>query len=134
MSGSCTTRTCWRQLPNLRSVSNHLKYKFERAIQVIADNTGKKFMPEDLGMGMPAIEDIVYSEGSPDFCLADRQTGSLGTQNRECSNTTGPGGCNTLCCGRGFRTEYKMENCRCKFNWCCHVVCDKCMRPVHRCM
>jgi len=133
MSGSCTTRTCWRQLPNLRSVSNRLKSKFDRAIQVVADNTGKRFMPETMGSRVPEIEDIVFSEGSPNFCLRNHTTGSLGTKNRECTLTNGTGGCHTLCCGRGYRTEWKTENCRCKFNWCCNVVCDKCQRPVYKC-
>ncbi|KAJ6216649.1 hypothetical protein RDWZM_007806 [Blomia tropicalis] len=134
MSGSCTTKTCWRQLPSLRSVSNRLKSKFDRAIQVIADNTGKRFMPEDTGSRVPEMEDIVYSEGSPNFCNANRQTGSLGTRGRECTNTTGTGGCNMLCCGRGFRTEETIENCRCTFNWCCNVRCDKCRRKVFKCL
>ncbi|UXI14978.1 Frizzled-8 [Sarcoptes scabiei] len=134
MSGSCTTKTCWRQLPNLRSVSNRLKSKFDLAIQVIADNTGKRFLPEDNGARWPNQEDIVYSETSPNFCTADRLTGSLGTRGRECTNSTGTGGCDMLCCGRGFRTIMKTENCRCKFNWCCNVVCEKCRRPVQVCL
>ena len=132
MSGSCTTKTCWRQLPSLRSVSSRLKKRFDKAVQVIADNSGRRFMPED-SLKLEK-EDIVYSERSPNFCSADKKTGSLGTRGRECTNTTGPGGCDMLCCGRGFETKMVIKNCRCKFNWCCNVQCDTCHIPVHYCL
>ena len=39
---------------------------------------------------------------SPDYCIGSDQTGSFGTQGRQCNKTSpGTDGCNLMCCGRG---------------------------------
>lgn len=129
MSGSCTLQTCWHKLPSFRDVGAVLKDKFDGASKVIATNDGRSFTPEVATIKLPSSEDLVYSEESPDFCIADKSTGSLGTQGRECNITSkGVDGCELLCCGRGTLTNKKTvkEACRCRFNWCCEVVCEVC--------
>lgn len=138
LSGSCTLRTCWRKMPSFRDVGNRLKERFDGAAKVIPSNDGRRFIPEGATIKPPGRVDLVYSEESPDFCRANRKTGSLGTQGREC-NATSPGvdGCELLCCGRGYRTRKVLEkvNCNCVFRWCCEVMCKTCetMRAVNTC-
>lgn len=138
LSGSCTLRTCWRKMPSFRDVGNRLKERFDGAAKVIPSNDGRRFIPEGATIKPPGRVDLVYSEESPDFCRANRKTGSLGTQGREC-NATSPGvdGCELLCCGRGYKTRKVLEkvNCNCVFRWCCEVMCKTCetMRAVNTC-
>nr|UTS77833.1 Wnt6 [Laodelphax striatellus] len=138
LSGSCTLRTCWRKMPAFREVGNRLKERFDGAAKVIPSNDGHRFVPEGPTIKPPARTDLVYHEESPDFCRPDRRTGSLGTQGRQCNATSpGVGGCQLLCCGRGFdsRAVRQRVNCKCRFKWCCEVTCSTCMqrRTVHTC-
>lgn len=75
----------------------------------------------------------MYIDPSPDYCLRNETTGSLGTQGRLCNKTSeGMDGCELMCCGRGydqFKT-YKHERCHCKFHWCCYVKCKRCTTLV----
>jgi wnt family len=44
----------------------------------------------------------------------------------------GPGGCQSMCCGRGFttfRTEVQFR-CDCKYYWCCYVKCKTCRKEI----
>jgi wingless-type MMTV integration site family protein 6 len=139
MSGSCTLKTCWRKLPVFRDVGLRLKEKFDGAAKVIPGNDGRGFIPENEVIKPPGKEDLVYVEESPNHCVYDRKTGSLGTRGREC-NATSPGvdGCELLCCGRGYETIRVVErvNCKCRFQWCCQVICGTCThkRSIHRCL
>ena len=139
MSGSCTVKTCWRMLPLFSEVGLKLKEKFDGASKVIATNDGKGFIPEGASIKVPGKGDLVYSEESPDFCEANKATGSLGTKGRECNATSkGVDGCELLCCGRGYQTIQISEkiNCHCRFHWCCEVVCDICTikRTANTCL
>ncbi|KAL3217002.1 hypothetical protein MRX96_032658 [Rhipicephalus microplus] len=99
MSGTCSLKTCWRKLPTFSKVGLRLKQRFQGAVRVTAGNSGKGFVPETVRP--PGREDIVFSEESPDYCEADRRTGSLGTRGRLCKlGSQGPDDCRTLCCGR----------------------------------
>ena len=97
-------------------------------------NDGKTIIPEGISIKPPGKEDLIYSEESPDYCTADRITGSLGTQGRVC-NATSPGvdGCELLCCGRGYETHTTKTrvNCHCRFKWCCEVTCQTCTVKKH---
>ena len=75
---------------------------------------------------------MVYLDLSPDYCESDAQTGSLGTQGRTCSIDGTEGNCSSLCCGRGYsvRRSVITERCHCRFQWCCHVKCQKCRKEV----
>uniref|UniRef100_A0A452EU75 Protein Wnt n=1 Tax=Capra hircus TaxID=9925 RepID=A0A452EU75_CAPHI len=78
-------------------------------------------------------KDLVYIDPSPDYCVRNESTGSLGTQGRLCNKTSeGMDGCELMCCGRGY-DQFKMvqtERCHCKFHWCCYVKCKKCTQVV----
>jgi wingless-type MMTV integration site family protein 11 len=83
-------------------------------------------------------DDLVYSTISPDYCLPDAALGSVGTKDRVCDKeSTGTGGCRSMCCGRGHRTEtvQVQHRCDCKYYWCCYVKCKTCTKTVqiHRC-
>lgn len=83
-------------------------------------------------------DDLIYYTISPDYCLPDAALGSLGTKDRACDkDSSGSGGCRTMCCGRGYKTETVevRQRCDCKYYWCCYVKCKTCTKviEVHRC-
>ncbi|KAG7256957.1 hypothetical protein CRUP_008401 [Coryphaenoides rupestris] len=112
-----------------REVGDRLLERFNGASKVMGGNDGKTLIPVGADIKPPDCQDLIYSAESPDFCVANRKTGSLGTRGRTC-NSTAPdvSGCDLLCCERGFRRdtlEFE-ENCLCRFHWCCVVQCKKC--------
>ncbi|CAI4232037.1 unnamed protein product [Auanema sp. JU1783] len=137
VSGSCSLKTCWMQLPSMRQVGNILQNKYKNAIRVQVNSRGnlqlvsgeeqKSSNAKRKTRALPT--DLVYLDDSPDYCRHDIITGTLGTEGRLCKrNSDGPDGCDSLCCGRGYNT-YTQEiktKCNCKFEWCCKVVCQTC--------
>ena len=96
-------------------------------------------MPVNVLHKTPTTNDLVYYEESPDFCKWDPSRGTLGTSGRECnSSSKGTDGCELLCCDRGWLPHKKtdVENCDCRFFWCCTVVCKTCrtVRTVNTCL
>ncbi|KAK3736159.1 hypothetical protein QZH41_015555, partial [Actinostola sp. cb2023] len=148
LSEACTVKTCWKRLPDFRHIGEVLKSKFDNASMVEFQmnnnrNTKRKspaiFVPVKAWLRRPTVHDLVYYEGSPDFCRRSPETGSLGTIGRECNGTSlGTDGCDLMCCGRIYKTsvQERVENCFCKFFWCCEVKCKKCRtkRIVNSCM
>lgn len=131
VSGSCSLRTCWQQLPTFRDVGKRLKERYDGAVEVKFNKRGTKLVRRNKKFNKPTPEDLVYFEESPDYCNANPETGSRGTVGRECSKTSsGMDGCNLLCCGRGYNTFKRkvVERCKCKFKWCCYVECQTCER------
>lgn len=99
--------------------------------------------------------ELVFLDDSPDYCKADRGSGTVGTKGRVCKyvhlgkfnmptcrkDPNSTNSCDLLCCGRGYDsyTEETLEKCNCKFQWCCKsnknvrsyvflgkVVCETC--------
>ncbi|CAH3151539.1 unnamed protein product [Porites evermanni] len=135
VSGSCNVKTCWRSLPNFRKVGEHIKEKFDGATEVQYQRIGSKsvLVPRNPEYKPYTKYDLVYLNGSPDFCSADPSTGSLGTQGRFCNRTSQAiEGCAFMCCNRGFTThlEHRVDRCNCKFFWCCYVKCSECHKRV----
>lgn len=131
--GSCNVKTCWKRLPPIRDVGDKLKEKFDGATLVKDANAGGRriLVPKSKNLKPPSASDLVYLDPSPNFCTADKATGSLGTVGRECK----PGsrtidGCDLMCCGRGHSVNKVVieEDCNCKFKWCCYVSCQTCRR------
>lgn len=130
LSGSCTLRTCWKKMPHFREVGDRLLERFNGASKVMGGNDGKTLIPVGQNIKPPDKQDLIYSAESPDFCLPNRKTGSLGTRGRMCNSTAlDVSGCDLLCCERGHRDETVVleENCLCRFHWCCVVQCKKCL-------
>ncbi|VDK45239.1 unnamed protein product [Anisakis simplex] len=77
--------------------------------------------------------ELVFLDNSPDYCRENRSQGTLGTTGRMCRRgSMGADSCDILCCGRGYNT-YRKETetkCRCKFQWCCKVVCQTCVNQT----
>lgn len=139
LSGSCTLQTCWQKMPLFRHVGNRLKEKFKGASKVIISNDGQHVIPEGDTIKKPSATDLIYSENSPDFCRPSRKAGSLGTKGRTCDlYSKDVGGCDLLCCKRGYKRGYQVvtENCKCRFIWCCDVVCQRCVnnKTIYTCL
>lgn len=139
VSGSCQVKTCWKTMSPFRLVGDYLRRRYDDGIQVTVDQSGHELVLVDSRYPpKPARDDLVFLEESPDYCVPDHRTGSLGTGSRECNRTlTGVGGCEVLCCGRGFNTIQVEKNykCSCKFHWCCYVKCQSCRKKmdIHVC-
>ncbi|XP_046404179.1 protein Wnt-1-like [Ischnura elegans] len=98
----------------------------------------KKLRAMGRDMKQPNRTDLVFLEESPDYCERNDTLGILGTRGRLCNRTSlGLDGCRLLCCGRGYQTRVRdvTEKCRCRFVWCCNVVCDVCryQKEEHLC-
>ncbi|XP_078732473.1 protein Wnt-7b-like [Lampetra fluviatilis] len=123
ISGSCSARTCWALLPPLREVALRLKAKFKTARAVEAVLATRHRRPVFLHLKRPDSssssssgdakswkprkpirEELVFLEKSPDFCEEDARAGVAGTMGRRCQPRPGAGGCEILCCGRGYNT------------------------------
>jgi len=137
LSGSCSLRTCVKRVPAFGDVGDRLRARFDAAVRVtVSNDDGQRLHPADYRPYTD--EDLVYSQDSPDYCLRNRRVGSLGTRGRQCDpRSMSFDGCEILCCGRGYRTKKVtlVENCRCRFHWCCEVVCQTCFvtKTIHRC-
>ncbi|XP_055934262.1 protein Wnt-2b-like isoform X1 [Argiope bruennichi] len=136
LSGSCTTRSCWKALTDFGEVGRLLKKRYDGAVQVTVDNQNSLIQIE--GRKPFSKLDLVYFEHSPDYCTPNKSLGTLGTGGRRCAkDSLGSEGCDILCCGRGYdtRRELFIEKCGCKFNWCCKVKCKVCRewRDIHTC-
>ncbi len=156
VSGSCEMRTCWRALPDFRSVGNQLRERFKDAVLVeyvnsrlVPKSALYRLAPVHIGGGyprsmapdassvshlpMPKENELIFTTRSPSYCHHDPRFGSIGTYGRRCSeDSKGPDNCNMLCCGRDFRREVflQQEKCNCKFHWCCEVRCETCEKTV----
>ena len=138
VSGSCSIKTCWQQLPTFREIGERLKERYDGAVEVKFNKRGTKLKRKHNRYNKPNKEDLMYLQQSPDYCGINTETGSLGTIGRECNKgSDGMDGCNLMCCGRGYNTFKKtlIERCNCKFVWCCHVKCKTCesVKDVHVC-
>ncbi|XP_017286640.1 protein Wnt-11 [Kryptolebias marmoratus] len=137
VSGSCSIRTCWKGLQDLREIAMDLKSRYLSATKVVHRPMGprKQLVPKDIDIRPVRDTELVYLHSSPDFCSKNDKLGSVGTQDRQCNKTSvGSDSCDLMCCGRGYNpyTEKLVERCHCKYHWCCYVTCKKCERTVER--
>jgi len=117
-------------------VGAYLRERYHKGILVTVDQSGNELVVADGIYPMkPPRDDLIFLEESPDYCVPNSNTGSLGTTGRVCNKTTpGHGSCGILCCGRGFNTFQEEEEykCKCEFKWCCYVKCKMCRRTVDK--
>ncbi|KAJ6663197.1 hypothetical protein lerEdw1_010333 [Lerista edwardsae] len=137
VSGSCSVKTCWKSLRNLADTALELKSRYLTASRVGYRSVGgrRQLVPKGLDPQPLDEAQLVYLTRSPDYCVKNPRTGSLGTEDRPCNKTSaGSDSCSRLCCGRGYNTytERVEERCHCKYHWCCYVLCKKCQRTVER--
>ncbi|XP_070559478.1 protein Wnt-2b-A-like [Ptychodera flava] len=138
VSGACTIRTCWSAMEEFRKVGDYLRLKYDGATEVMMNQAGTGLTVANENHKKPTKSDMVYFAASPDYCVGDERTGSLGTAGRLCNKTSmGTDGCDIMCCGRGYDTtrEKRTSKCECKFHWCCYVKCRECTETldVHTC-
>ncbi|GAB1610755.1 protein Wnt-9a-like isoform X1 [Argonauta hians] len=130
VSGSCTTRTCWRQLAPFSKISAKLKENYQNAIRV---NSFSEQRVNSIGEKLRVKRnELLYIEKSPNFCRKSRY--SSGISGRVCMKGEN---CKVMCCGRGYNVESVIvkEHCSCAVIWCCHVKCKTCStkHEVHTC-
>lgn len=136
VSGSCTMKTCWTTLPSFRQIGMNLMHRYQKGKRVVVIRERRTRSPLFLKLRRskkpnrkPRRTDLVYLDKSPNYCEYDLKSGSMGTTGRLCNRTSsGPDGCDLLCCGRGYNTHQfqRIWQCNCKFIWCCYVNCNQC--------
>ncbi len=132
VSGSCQLKTCWKATADLRRIGDHLKEKYREAKLLLKTSSPNASRQLFVSAAAKSAE-LVFFEKSPGFCRPLSHLRTAGTKGRVCNvrnKTQSAGDCQWLCCARGhhqIRQDYT-ENCNCKFEWCCRVICEKCTR------
>ena len=136
ISASCTYRTCYRMVRPFGVVGAYLREKYYNAVRVTIHQSENQLVAVDGKKTEELLkDDLWFLVESPDYCVPNSITGSLGTTGRRCYKTApGPGNCRILCCGRGYNTFQVPESydCTCTFHWCCRVNCKTCERVVNK--
>lgn len=109
VSGSCTMKTCWRTLPPFRVIGDNIMKKYMKARPVSAGPTslesghsvtesrqllpvrGKLQLLLRKSRGIvraPKRNELVFLQGSPNYCERDLAAGSFGTVGRQCNRTS----------------------------------------------
>ena len=134
VSASCLYKTCYKMVAPFGEVGVYLREKYYNAAKVTVHQSKNQLVTVDGKNTEELLEDdLWFLVESPDYCMPNNSTGSLGTTGRRCYKTApGPGNCRNLCCGRGYNTFQIPEkyDCTCKFYWCCRVNCKICERVV----
>ncbi|XP_065191391.1 protein Wnt-4-like [Sycon ciliatum] len=144
LTGACSVKICWRSLPKVQVVGLILKDKYRNALQMgISEAPDVDSPPHEEGSREPprlvpldhlAREaepaELTYLHTSPDYCRPNATIGIKGTGERECNlESRGDDGCELLCCGNGHHPQRSVlrQQCKCKFVFCCKVVCEYCL-------
>nr|CAD7196892.1 unnamed protein product [Timema douglasi] len=124
VSGSCTTKTCWRRLAPFQTTAAILKSRYHQALRRDPDNASSRRPNGRLRLSPD--DPLLYLERSPTFCAL--------TGGRRCQNADN---CATLCCGRGYNLVLvpATRPCNCRWETCCFVQCDRCFfqQEVYTC-
>lgn len=116
VSGSCSVRTCWTSLAPFRVVGDHLMARYRAAWPAVAlpappsphararrhgrhpvglrlalrgGRSGRADRGAAASARLPRRTDLVFLQGSPNYCDPDDALGSLGTAGRACNRTSG---------------------------------------------
>nr|ALT56982.1 Wnt16 [Eupentacta fraudatrix] len=141
VSSSCTLKTCWKEMPDMRHIGDFIKERYRSSIHATFKKKKNRLKPRKGSLDRRSVkrDRMVHITSSPTFCQRDADNGITGTSGREC-NMTGPGpnSCTRLCCGRGYNRRVERivdDKCNCQFIWCCKVKCQSCeyVREVTTC-
>uniref|UniRef100_A0A914XGT7 Protein Wnt n=1 Tax=Plectus sambesii TaxID=2011161 RepID=A0A914XGT7_9BILA len=138
VSGSCTTKICWRKMNDFHAIGETLYKKFDAALRVKFNTKKHKLRPADTpGEKRIRRRDLVYLDDSPNYCDVSMNS-IISTQGRRCTlNSYQVDNCDSLCCNRGYTTKIieRKRDCDCKFVWCCQVKCSTCVERTeeHSC-
>ncbi|OCT93330.1 hypothetical protein XELAEV_18016398mg [Xenopus laevis] len=136
VSGSCSIKTCWRGLQELREIALDLKTKYLSATKVVHRPMGtrKHLVPKDIDIRpKPVIQKAPNYGTVISHELHFIQI--IQIISKQCNKTSnGSDSCDLMCCGRGYNPymDKVVERCLCKYHWCCYVTCKKCERTVER--
>ena len=125
VTGSCTMKTCWKELALFNVIGQELKRKYRSAIRVSSIDSKLHRRENNRDRLVTRKEKkLVYLNSSPDFCVRNSTPGSPGLRGRTCvSGLESEEKCRSLCnsCNLRHRTveRYRQVKCRCKFVWCC---------------
>lgn len=75
VSGSCSVRTCWLAMADFRRTGDHLRKKYNGAVQVAVNQYSTGFTAAHTHFKRPSKNDLVYLEDSPDYCVRDHESG-----------------------------------------------------------
>ena len=132
VTGSCSLKTCWKELGAFENVGSELKKIYHNAAPVkFVDNKLQERIDRQLRAVSVREKRLVYLDSSPDYCVQNHTVGSPGMLGRTCrGDEASAEKCKSLCdsCRLQHHTveQYKQIKCRCKFVWCCSVKCDIC--------
>ncbi len=147
VSGSCEFKSCWRSLRSFTQIANQLKEFYDNSIEVYLQRSlldrKIRFIPRNIPFQKTKQStyknDLIFLNLSPNYCELNLSVGSFGTKGRLCNrNSRAIDGCDLLCCNRGYQSQIMIihSQCNCRFQWCCHVECQKCVttQEISRCL
>lgn len=141
ITGSCSLRTCWKELSKFRKIGRYIKRKYHHALQLDWNEKMKDENDPRRRSLFPVLpgSSMIYIEKSPNYCKANKTLGIPGTMNRQCSRRhktrkvprSERRSCRNVCRECGYRVQKTtveiLSTCNCKFKWCCKVNCDTCV-------
>nr|AAO17782.1 wnt5-like protein [Girardia tigrina] len=130
VSGSCSLRSCWKQLPPFIQIGHHVTQKYDMAEKVKFNRLGTR-SKKTTGYRKKLVPDeLIYFESSPDYCELSKDHAGFVTSGRECKlDRKKSERWEVLCCNRSYRTYTREvhEKCHCKLSWCCIIRCQVCI-------
>jgi len=86
VSGSCSIKTCWKALPDVRQFGLALQKRYATALEIRARrdrrSRERRLVAVQRSRRSVADDELVYYTISPDYCLPDSSLGSVGTRGR----------------------------------------------------
>ena len=86
VSGSCSIKTCWKALPDVRQFGLALQKRYATALEIRARrdrrSRERRLVAVQRSRRSVAEDELVYYTISPDYCLPDNSLGSVGTRGR----------------------------------------------------
>ena len=140
VSGSCSIRTCTREIPSIFEIGDILRSKYDQAVRVnvvVGQNGDTMIQRADRRReqeGAPLSTELIYIETTTNHCSVDPEY----TKSRHClpqSELTTVSSkfyppCEDFCCSGNYGSTPKtiVETCNCHFEFCCNLICDSCER------